>query len=201
MKREFLEKLGLEKEAIDSIMAENGKDIEAAKAKPSAEVTAELEQLRADKEEHEKQLETLRKAAGDNEELKTQIETLQSENKKAKKDFEKKYAELRMNNAIKLAIHGKVQDEDIVAGLIDKEKVVIAKDGSIAGLDEQITSLKESKAFLFKTEGPGYKPTGGKPQSKNPWAKDSFNLTEQGKIYKENPTLAKQMASEVGVQL
>ena len=33
MKREFLEGLGLEKEAIDKIMAENGKDIEAGKAK------------------------------------------------------------------------------------------------------------------------------------------------------------------------
>ena len=33
MKREFLESLGLEKDAIDKIMAENGKDIEAGKAK------------------------------------------------------------------------------------------------------------------------------------------------------------------------
>ena len=31
MKRDFLKDLGLEKEAIDSIMEENGKDIEAAK--------------------------------------------------------------------------------------------------------------------------------------------------------------------------
>ena len=32
MKRKFLEDLGLQKEAIDSIMAENGKDLEAVKA-------------------------------------------------------------------------------------------------------------------------------------------------------------------------
>ena len=31
MKRKFLEDLGLEKEAIDKIMAENGADIEAEK--------------------------------------------------------------------------------------------------------------------------------------------------------------------------
>ena len=31
MKRKFLEDLGLEKEIIDSIMAENGKDVEKAK--------------------------------------------------------------------------------------------------------------------------------------------------------------------------
>ena len=32
MKRKFLEDLGLEKEAIDKIMAENGNDVNAAKA-------------------------------------------------------------------------------------------------------------------------------------------------------------------------
>lgn len=37
MERKFLEELGLEKEAIDKIMAENGKDIEAQKALTLAE--------------------------------------------------------------------------------------------------------------------------------------------------------------------
>ena len=32
MKRKFLEDLGLEKDAIDKIMAENGSDVNAAKA-------------------------------------------------------------------------------------------------------------------------------------------------------------------------
>ena len=33
MKTEFLKELGLEQDAIDKIMAENGKDVEAEKAK------------------------------------------------------------------------------------------------------------------------------------------------------------------------
>ena len=37
MKREFLEGFSLEKEVIDQIMAENGRDIEAEKAKVTAE--------------------------------------------------------------------------------------------------------------------------------------------------------------------
>lgn len=45
MKREFLEELGLEKEAIDKIMAENGKDIEQAK-KPGELKDAEIETLK-----------------------------------------------------------------------------------------------------------------------------------------------------------
>ena len=35
----------------------------------------------------------------------------------------------------------------------------------------------------------------------NPWMKDTFNLTEQGRIHKENPTLAKTLASAAGVKL
>ena len=37
MERKFLESFGIEKEAIDKIMAENGKDIEAQKALTAAE--------------------------------------------------------------------------------------------------------------------------------------------------------------------
>ena len=36
MKRDFLEGLGLEKDVIDKVMAENGKDVEAEKAKVKA---------------------------------------------------------------------------------------------------------------------------------------------------------------------
>lgn len=53
MEREFLSKLGLEKDVIDKIMAENGKDIEAVKAKTKAneqtvaEKASEIESLKA----------------------------------------------------------------------------------------------------------------------------------------------------------
>ncbi len=108
---------------------------------------------------------------------------------------------VRINNAIKLAIHGKAQDDDIVAGLIDKEKIVIAADGSIAGLEEQITTLKKEKAFLFTDSAPSYNPPGGKPPVSNPFKKDSLNLTEQGKLLRDNPALARQMAAEAGVKI
>jgi hypothetical protein len=49
-------------------------------------------------------------------------------------------------------VAGKVHDEDLVSGLVDKTKLIIGDDGKIVGLDEQIASLKENKAFLFKSE-------------------------------------------------
>ena len=96
------------------------------------------------------QLEELKKvdAAG----LQAEIIRLQGENKTAKETYEAELKDLTLTNAIKLAISGKVHDEDIVSQLIDKEKVIIGNEGKIVGLDEQINTLKEGKAFLFKEE-------------------------------------------------
>ncbi|WP_312907229.1 phage scaffolding protein [Tissierella praeacuta] len=106
--------------------------------------------LEGDITTRDKQLEDLKKI--DAEGLQKQIETLQEENKVAKETYEKELKGLQLSNAIKLAIAGKVHDEDIVSQLIDKEKVIISDDGKIVGLDEQIKSLKESKTFLFKVD-------------------------------------------------
>ena len=50
MKRKFLEDMGLTKEQIDSIMAENGNDIEAAKSEVE-QVKTELEQTKTQLQE------------------------------------------------------------------------------------------------------------------------------------------------------
>lgn len=40
-------------------------------------------------------------------------------------------------------------------------------------------------------------PTGGK----NPWSKEHYNMTEQGRIYKQSPELAQRMAEAAGREL
>lgn len=41
----------------------------------------------------------------------------------------------------------------------------------------------------------------GKPGAKNnPWKQDTFNLTEQGRITRDNPDLAKKLKAEAGIQ-
>lgn len=106
--------------------------------------------LENDIKERDKQLEDLKKvdAAG----LQAEIERLQGENKIAKEKYEAEIKDLTLTNAIKLALNGKVHDESIVSGLVDKTKLIISDDGKIVGLEDQIASLKESKAFLFKEE-------------------------------------------------
>ena len=131
------------------------------------------------------------------------IEQLKKDNKAAAEKYEDDLKELKLTTAIKLALSGKAQDETIVASLIDKTKLVVMDD-KILGLDEQVETLKKEKAFLFKSEQikPGYDPKGGTPPTgSNPFAKDTFNLTEQGKLMKENPVQAKEMAAAAGITL
>lgn len=151
MKRKFLEDLGLTKEQVDSIMAENGKDINEAKGDVES-IKAELKTAKDTIQERDTQLEGLKKSAGDNEELKKQIETLQNENKTTKEKYEADLKELQITNAIKLAIADKAQDVDLVAGLFDKSKLILGDDGKVTGLEEQLKGIQENKAFLFKTE-------------------------------------------------
>lgn len=107
------------------------------------------------------------KTAGLSEELKKQIETLQAENKTAKEKYESDLQELKLSNAISAALNGKVHNEKVVTGLINKEKLVIGDEGKIVGLEEQLAALKASDAYLFKDDSqqqqtpPGFRVGGG----------------------------------------
>ena len=122
-------------------------------------------QLENDIATRDKQIEDLKKVDADG--LKAEIEKLQGENKTAKEKYEADMKALALSNAIKLAVTGKVHDPDIVANLLDKSKVELNEDGTVkAGLEEQIKSLKESKAFLFveeKKDDGGFQFKGFKP--------------------------------------
>lgn len=125
------------------------------------ELNTTVKTLQGTVKERDTQLETLKGQVGDNAELKKQIEDLQKDNKANKETYEKELKDIRISNAIKLAINADAQDVDLVAGLINKENLVVKEDGKIYGLDEQVAGLKESKPFLFKQqETPG---ADGKP--------------------------------------
>lgn len=116
------------------------------------EVKQAKKQLETDIKDRDTQLEDLKKSAGDNAALKQQIESLQADNKKKDEDYQAELKDLKLTNAIKLAISDSAQDVDLVSSLIDKSKLILADDGKVTGLDEQVTGLKENKSFLFKAE-------------------------------------------------
>lgn len=181
------------------------KDNYVEKAKFDEAATAKSN-LETQIKERDKQLETLKKTAGDKEKLEATIKQLQEDNKSAKTKYETDLKNLRIDSAVKLKLSGTAQDVDIVASLIDKTKLIVSDDGTVTGLDEQINPLKTSKPFLFKDvklqKNKNYEPAGGNGgNTVNPFKKETFNLTEQGKLFKENPALAKSLAQEAGVSI
>lgn len=83
------------------------------------------------------------------------------------------------------------------------DKFTFDKDGKPIGIDDVLKPMKEASPHLFKTQqGGGYSPAGGgNPPAGNPFAKDSWNMTEQGKLFRENPAQARQLAAAAGVKL
>ncbi len=203
MKQEEFTALGINEELAKKAAEASQKELEGFIPKSRFdEVNEAKKTLEKDVKARDKQLEDLQKSNEDNETLQGQIKKLQDDNKAEKERYESELKSLRISNAVKLAVNGKVHDEELVAGLIDKEKLVINEDGKIIGLEEQVKSLQEKKGFLFKSEdGGSYKPQNGGKPANNPFAKETFNLTEQGKLLRENPAQAKEMAAAAGVTI
>lgn len=203
--QELLTKIGIAKENMESAEKEFKAFLDGSYVPKSRfnEVNEEKNTLKNTVADRDKQLEALKKTSGDAEGLKKQIESLQAENKKAKEESEAKLKDLQFNNAIKLAIVEKAQDVDIVLQQFDKSKLILGADGKVTGLDEQLKVLEKEKPFLFKQQNQNpYNPNGGQGGgSKNPFAKETWNLTEQGKLFMSNPEQARAMAAAAGVKI
>lgn len=200
MKRKFLEDLGLTKEQIDSVMDENGKDIEAEKEKATT-TTAELEDLKKQLKEANSTITDLKKSNADNEALQAKVKEYEDTIKTQKADYEAKVRNLTLDSAIEKALsNAGAKHIDLLSTKIDREKLKIEEDGKVTGLDEQISAYKESYKDLFTPKIEGRDPNnngGGKPPVNNPWSKEHFNLTQQAKILRENPELANQLKNSI----
>lgn len=153
MKKEEFVALGIDEKLAEKAAEESKKELLGHVPKTRFdEVNESKKQLEASANDYKTQLETLKASAGDNETLKQQIAELQAQNQQKDEEYQEKLKDLQLTNAIKLAIAEKAQDCDLVAGLVDKTKLILGEDGKVTGLDEQVKALKESKAFLFKEE-------------------------------------------------
>lgn len=162
MKTEFLKELGLTEEQIKSVMAENGKDVEAEKEKVK-NATTELEGTKTQLSEANKTITDLKKNNGDNEALQTKVKEYESTIKTQKADYEAKVRNLTLDGAIEKALTGaKAKHTDLLSTKIDREKLLISEDGKVSGLDEQLKGLKETYKDLFEEKISG--PTPANPE-------------------------------------
>lgn len=164
MKRTELEKLGLEADVIEKIMIENGKDIENAKSASAAQL-AELETLKTQMTERDKDIATLKKASTENDSLKTQIADLQSKYKNDTESLSTTLDKVKLDGAVANALSKvNARDVDDIKALIKLDDIKLDDKGELTGLNEQVTTLQESKAYLFDSVKPivsGIDPVGG----------------------------------------
>lgn len=159
MKRKFLEDLGIEKEVIDKIMAENGKDIENAKA-DNESIKAELAQAQNTLAERDNQLKELKAAAGDNEALSAKIAELEAANKEAAAKHREELNALKINAAVDMALtKSGAKTAKAVKALLDMNSIKLDKDGNVTGIEEQVKSLSEGEdtKYLFESPAPNHR--------------------------------------------
>ncbi|MDD3049725.1 MAG: phage scaffolding protein [Candidatus Cloacimonetes bacterium] len=167
MKKEDLLKLGLDEEAAKKVADASTEELKAYIPKARFdEVNISKRQLELDVKERDGQLETLKNSTGDVEALKTQIATLQTDNTTKNAEYEATIKQIKVDNAVEAALTGaKARNVKAVKALLDLSKADLADDGSIKGLEEQITKLVagEDSKFLFNTETKKTKIKGAAP--------------------------------------
>ena len=151
MKREFLQNLKvgdqpLSKEVIDAIMAENGRDIEAAK-KPFADYDHIKQQLdeaqKTIKGFQDQDIEGVRKSAKDWEEKYNQ----------AVKDHEAKLADMAFDRKLEDAITGaKGKNAKAIKALLDVDTLKASKNQD-ADIKAAMDALQKDSGYLFGDVG------------------------------------------------
>lgn len=204
MNREELKALGLTDDQIDKVMAAHGKVVNSTKEQLDT-VTTERDSLKEQITERDTQLDNLSKQVKDNEELTAEINRLKEENQTSTSELQQKLDQQAFDFTLDKALSSaNVRNSKALKALLDLEKVKL--DGEkLLGLDDQLTALKESDAYLFQQEEKNQGPTivvpgnpNGSTGNSNPFSKESWNLTEQGRLFKENPELYNHLKAQAG---
>lgn len=147
----------LQKILSNAVYGEDGKlDVEDTMKKINEEASKHIipkEQYNAKVKELETANTTigdLKKNNADNEELQKTIKTHEGTIKQLKADHEKEIKDMKIDAAINKALaDNNVKHAELLAGKIEREKLIVSNDGTVSGLEEQIKGLKETYKDLF----------------------------------------------------
>lgn len=157
MKTEFLKSLGLEQDVIDKIMAENGKDIAAEKAKTT--------KAESERDSYKEQLDTATSSLEkfkdvDPAAMQSEIAKLNQQIKDQQAEFDAKEADRVFNDAVKAAIkEAGGRNEKAVMAMLDMDALKASKNQT-EDIKKALETVKESDAYLFGSDEPFKKPVG-----------------------------------------
>lgn len=156
MKREFLEGLKLEKETIDAIMAENGKDIEAGK-KLTAQAEADRDRYKEQLETAQESLEAFKDVKPD--ELNQRIATLEEELKNKDEEYAAKEADRAFRDSVAEAIKtAEGKNDKAIMALLNLDELKGSKNQK-EDIASAIDAVKKNNDYLFGNPEPLTNPT------------------------------------------
>lgn len=157
MKTDFLKGLGLEQDVIDKIMAENGKDIAAEKAK-TIKAEGERENYKSQLETATESLEKFKDV--DPTAMQGEINKLNQQLKDKDAEYAAKEADRIFSDTIKEAIKtAGGRNEKAVMAMLDMNALKESKNQS-EDIKKALETVKESDAYLFGSDEPFKNPVG-----------------------------------------
>lgn len=151
MKTDFLKGLGLEQDVIDKIMAENGKDIAAEKAK-TAKAEGERDNYKSQLETATESLEKFKDV--DPTAMQGEIDKLNQQLKDKDAEYAAKEADRIFSDTIKEAIKtAGGRNEKAVMAMLDMDALKESKNQS-EDIKKALETVKESDAYLFCSDEP-----------------------------------------------
>lgn len=121
------------------------------------EVNTAKADLEKQVKDRDTQLKDLKDAAKDSESLQAKITELETANKQTKADYEGRIKDMKLTSAIKDQLTD-CKYPELVADKIDRTKLIIADDGSVSGLSEQLKGVRDTYKELFNPAVSGKTP-------------------------------------------
>lgn len=154
MNREFLKNAGVTDEAIEKIMAEYGRDVQAEKDKARQSENS-TEAVRRELETYKTKVTELEKAAGDNAAVRKELDDLKAKIADEKRQAEERAADEALTAAVKGSIKKKFVNEFTENALIARVKEELGKNenrGKSAA--EVLDALTKDKPGIFANPNP-----------------------------------------------
>lgn len=201
--KELLEKLAAGESSVDDVLkAIDDSDKDKVPRSRLNDKIAEVKDLEAELQNRNQQLDDLSKKASGSDELAKEIQALKDANAQQQADYEQKLQQTKLDAKLTEALTA-AKSRNVKSVLANLDVSQIKLDGDkLLGLDDQLSALKESDAYLFASEEKpalgGRTPHTPNGQPSTGLTKEDFakmNYTERVQLHAENPDLYTKLQS------
>ena len=199
MEREFLEKQGLNADQISAIMAQYGKDVNGIKdgyESKLSSLNSNVETLKGQVTDRDKQIKDLSSAAKDNEELKAKFANAQKEIAESDKKYKAQLLDQKKDFAIQQALtKAGAYNNKAVMAILDADQISVDDKGNILHVDDAVKQAQKDFPQGFKPQeteeapkpAPKIVPTGNATSETAEKKPSEMTLQEQNDLYRKDP--------------